>query len=134
MKIFKYYKMTKCVINEIFWCFCMESKFRNEGFVTLQIHKEAKSQIEYLAKLLNKPQCTFLDELIYQMFVLGASYKSANVKYESRVTSGELIVNFYGDSRLVSGHFPCKGMTERQIELKTNEETENAFNSGKEQK
>ncbi len=105
------------------------------AFSTLQIPRPTKEQIEFLAKTLGKSQTQFLKELIYQMYVLGVSYKTANVSYDSRITTGELTVTFSGNSRLIHGHFKRNGsMTDAEASAKIENEIENAFSKPEELK
>jgi len=72
-------------------------------FKTLKIREDTWKKLQYLAKVLNKSQASILSEYIEQLFGLLATYRHANVSYETEITSGRLIINVSGSNRLVFG-------------------------------
>jgi len=90
-------------------------------FKTIRMRKSTDLKLSTICKALGKSKASFLGELVDNIAELLSSYdlQSANICYESRLTSGSLTITFSGARSLVFGVAKDDSEMEKKLGVKT---------------
>jgi hypothetical protein len=80
-----------------------EQEYSN--MTTVGVSKKTLDRINFLSRITGISQKKLLDDIIGNMFVLGANFSDLCIEYETVVSENTLTLTYTGKSRLISGEF-----------------------------
>lgn len=106
-----------------------------KNYQKINLSPEAYECIKLLSDKTNKPITAIMDEFFVDnlKYLVYKFPSKLNLFYDLSVNGIELTIKLRGQTyNMVSGHFQCNGMSEREIDLRTQREIESALNVNRE--
>ena len=100
-----------------------------KSFKTIKIDEETYEQLKLISKRLNKPSSRVLGEIMEKLHEIAIEFdEGCNLSFESRVSTGILVIQTLGRNKLLTGAFLCPTQaTDSTIEQRINKEVEAKF-------